>query len=463
MLQTYSAPQPAFYEERAEGVDLERILAVIRKRIFYFAIPFVLVSIVGALVVVIQRPIYLAEGKILVESPQIPTTLVEPTVTSAATERIQVIQQRLMSRDNLVPIMTKFGLFPHERAWMSSGELLDLMRDRSQISLLDIDALLAPKDGKPAPRLNSKSSSAIAFTVGFEYENPDIAAKVANELLTSILNPDAQTRTAQATETSRFLAEEVKRLQGKLDAVDAQIAQVKSSMVDPTKGTDDQDDQLKMQTEELTKLKAQLIQATAIYSEEHPVVKSLRKRISSLQQQIAQAKTPAAQQQDKNLYAIAQDRISTAKELDEANAKLTAARLGETMERNQQAERLQVIDQPVTPQKPIRPKRLKLFAMVFALAAASGVGFLFLAEMLDKSIRNARELASIVDSQLIVAIPYITTDGELARRRRNIILLWSTLSIILVAGLAAAYFIGIEVDFSWFDRSWIDALTRLTK
>jgi capsular polysaccharide biosynthesis protein len=387
---------------------------------------------------------------------------VEPTVTAAATERIQVIQQRLMSRDNLVPIMNKFGLFPREQKYMSNGELLDLMRERSQISLLDIDALLAPKDGKPAPRVNSKSS-AIAFTVGFQYENPTIAAQVANEFLTSILNQDAQSRTTQAMETTRFLGQEAKRLQDKLDATDAQIAQIKSTMTDPTKGTDDNSEQLKVQSEELSKLKASLIQASAVYSDAHPAVKSLKKRIAALQEQIAQTKNPTVTQQDKNLYAVSQERASIAKDLEEANEKLTTARLGESMERNQQAERLQVIEQPVAPQKPIKPNKIKLFAMVFALAGAAGIGCLFLAELLDKSFRGVRDLYAVVDSQLVVAIPYITTAGEISRRRRNIILIWLALVLALCGGLAAAYYIGVELDMSWLDRSWIDALTRLTK
>ena len=133
------------------------------------------------------------------------------------------------------------------------------------------------------------------------------------------------------------------------------------------------------------------------------------------------------------------------------------------MERNQQAERLQVIEQPIAPQKPIKPNKIKLFALAFALAAASGIGCLVLAEMLDKSIRGIRDLYAVVDSQLVIAIPYITTAGEISRRRRNIILIWSALALLLCAGLAAAYYIGIELDFSWLDRSWIDALTRLTK
>ena len=53
-------------------------------------------------------PTYLSEGKILVESQQIPVDLVKPTVTTASKERIQVIEQRVMTRDNLLAILDKY-------------------------------------------------------------------------------------------------------------------------------------------------------------------------------------------------------------------------------------------------------------------------------------------------------------------------------------------------------------------
>ena len=149
--------------------------------------------------------------------------------------------------------------------------------------------------------------------------------------------------------------------------------------------------------------------------------------------------------------------------MEVANTKLNAARLGESMERNQEAEHLQVIEQPTLPQKPIKPNRPKLFALAFALAAASGIAAVVLAEMLDKTIRSSRELAGIVDGNLLVAIPYITTAGEISRRKRKIILFWIGLLLFLLVGLAAAFYIGVQIQFSGFDRSWIDTLTRLTK
>lgn len=172
MLQTYSLPQSpsGFHEQNAQPFDPGRFIAIFRKRIFYFAIPFVILLIAGVLITAIQRPIYLSEGRVLVEFPEIPTNLVEPTVTAGATERIQIIQQHLMSRDSLMPIVTKFNLFPLQRAWMSSTQLLDLMRERSAISLVDLNSLISGKDGKPVSLPQSKTT-AVAFNVGFEYEN----------------------------------------------------------------------------------------------------------------------------------------------------------------------------------------------------------------------------------------------------------------------------------------------------
>src|SRR5260370_26685268 len=99
--------QPAYY------------LGLLRRRWPYFLIPFLSVLLIGGAVTYLWPATYFSEGKILVQSQQIPTELVRPTVTSAAQERIQVIEQRTMSRDNLLAIVDKFKLFPVRIALMS--------------------------------------------------------------------------------------------------------------------------------------------------------------------------------------------------------------------------------------------------------------------------------------------------------------------------------------------------------
>ena len=455
MLQTLSAEQPAYFEEQGEDLDLAYFLGILKRRAAYFLIPFLLVLMVGSAIVAIQRPIFRAEGKILVRSPEIPPDLVRPTITEVANERIQVIQQRLMARDNLLSLVSKYNLFPRERAWMSGTELLDIMRERTEIKPIDLDA-----------QISRPNSPAIAFTLSFDYEVPELAAKVANDFLTSILSEDASTRTNNASETTKFLQREVKRLQSEHDAVVGQIEAQKQRPPDPAQ-TDSEE--LKAQMKTLASLQAELTEKSSIYSAEHPAVKNLRKQIAALKHDIAAAPQPSAsasgtpQSGDVATEVLTQKRLELERSLDEANRKLTTARLGESMERGEKGERLRVIEQPSVPQKPARPKRAKWFAVAFAAAAAIGAGCVFLVEMLDSSIRGRRQLAGVVDRTLIVSLPYIATDGEQYRKRRKLILLCIALVGILAGAIAYAIVKGITVDFSWLDRSWVDALTRVLK
>jgi uncharacterized protein involved in exopolysaccharide biosynthesis len=432
-------------------------LAIAKRRIFYFLIPCVIAFTLAASIIAIQHPLYQAQGKILVETPAIPADLVRPTVTDTAHQRIQVIQQRITTRDNLLGIVKKFELFPSQQQWMSASQILDLMKERTELKLVDLTL---------PTQLNNLT---IAFTLSFEYENPQLAAQVANEFLTLILNEDARNRTNRATETTKFLEQEVKRLQGVLASTQMQITEI---LLKPGDQINEVPDQFKEQRAELTKLKLDLIQKSSLYSSAHPEVITLKKRIAALEKIIAQApaKSEAAPApspvvaQANELAVLKQQLAGTETALEDANRKLSAARLGESMERNQEAERLQVLEQPVVPQRPIKPNRPKLFALASALAVAVGFASVWAAETLDKSIHNIKELARIVDNRLIVAIPYIATAAEARRRRRRAALIITGIVIIALVVLVLALYLGLSFDLSpWIDRSWIDQLRHLSK
>ncbi len=455
MLQTFNPQQSALYEDQGPGFDLSYFLGILKRRFLYFAIPFLLVVMLGFGVVAIQRPIYRAEGKILVQSPEIPPDLVHPTITEVANQRVQVIQQRIMARDNLMAVVNKYGLFPREREWMSGTELLDLVRSRMDIKPVDLDARAAVP-GNPT----------IAFNLSFDYEVPTIATSVANEFLTSILSEDADTRTSNAADTTRFLEREVKRLQTEHDAV---VAQIEAARQRPPGKEQAQSDLTDAQMKDLAKAEDDLAQQSAIYSDEYPIIRNLKKKIAILKHAIATAPqaAPAPTTTDDsastnvNLLVLKRQEADLSQTLEDENRKLTTARLGESMERGQEGERLQVIEQPSVPSKPIRPQKMKWFAVAFALAGMIGAGSVVLAEMLDGSIRGGRDLYRIVDRHLIVTIPYIPTPGEQYRRRRNLILLCVAFVAVLAVAIGLAVSEGISIDFFSFDRSWLDALSRI--
>ncbi len=376
MLQTYNSQSEDFYERGGQGLVLSDYLAILKRRALYFVIPFGLILILGSFVTAIQRPIYEAKGKILVESQEIPVDLVKPTVTQGANERIQVMQQRIMTRDNLLALVTKYGMFSKQRLWMSGTELFEAMRQRTKFDLVDISS-----QGRAG-------ISTIAFTVSFEYENPEITLKVTNDLLTLILDEDARNRTTRAAETTKFLTLESQRLQGELAATEAQIVEKRKTPRDDAL----ERDPAKMQVAELTRLKEELAQKSSMYSAEYPAIKALKKKIAAMEQLVAQTPSQAATQANSELIDLARRGAAIEASLISTNKKLEDARLGEKLERSQQSERLQVLEQPILPQKPTKPNRTKLFALSFALAMIAGAGAIFAAETLDRRIRHGHQL-----------------------------------------------------------------------
>jgi len=447
---------PAQLEERGRSFDIKYYFRAAKRRIFYFFIPFTLVAAVGVTLTIIQKPIYLSEGKLLVESQEIPADLVRPTVTDSAGQRIQVIQQRLLTRENLLSIVNKFGLFPTQRQWMSGTQLLDLMRNRTQFQSVEV----SHSDFQ-------QKNLTLAMTLSFSYEDPQIAAKVANEFLTLVLDEDAKTRTSRAAETTKFLDHEVKRLEGASDNIDAQIADLKHKTVKPSRSGEPTAAQ--QAAAQLETAKSDLAQKSALYSDSHPEGKALKRKIAALEQLAAKAAPPEEVAAADGIEELEKQRTSIEKSLDDANQKLSAARLGEALERNQQAERLQVIEQPTAPQKPVKPNKVKLFLASFGLALAMGFGVAYLAESLDHSVHSIEQLTDNFGRQMITAIPYITTAADSARTKRKAMLSILILTTILGGAGAAFYYffpsIESSLDKSWVDllRSWMDTLTRLSK
>jgi uncharacterized protein involved in exopolysaccharide biosynthesis len=405
--------------------------ALFKRRWAYFLLPFILIASAGVGVALLLPATYSSEGKILVQSQQIPTELVRPTVTSAAQERIQVIEQRTMTRDNLVAIADKFQLFPDKRSLISVTELVALIRKQAKI---------APVDVQLDFRQRSRDNPTIVFAVGFEYSDPAIAARVANELMTRILNEDLRDRTSRATDTTKFLTREVQKLVADNAALDAKIAQLRLSQGKPASGNADQPPAM------LAQLKTELIQKGALYSDKHPVIQSLKRQIEAMEKAAPPPPANSEAATSASLEALVTQQEALQKNLETASAKLAAARLGENLEKDQQSEKLEIIEQPAVPQEPIKPNRPKIAAIAALLAFMAGAGLVLVVEIADKSIRRSSDLFALVDNRLIVSIPYIVTATELRQRRRRVILASSVAAILLIGVLVGAYFFMPPLD-----------------
>jgi succinoglycan biosynthesis transport protein ExoP len=200
-----------------QDLDIRAYLDVVRRRYWQAILP-ALVVLAGAIALAYLLPkAYRSTATILVESQQIPTEMANPTVSANVSERLQIIKQRLLARENLLSIASKYNLFASSVGGPSSpSEIVEDMRSAILIEQIDLG------------RQNSRRDvQVIGFTVSFDYKDPTTASRVANELVSSILTQNIETRMSRAAETTKFFAAELKRLESLLLNQEARIADFK--------------------------------------------------------------------------------------------------------------------------------------------------------------------------------------------------------------------------------------------
>lgn len=195
-------------------------ISLFLRRLHYFLLILAVGSAVGITLAAMLPPVYVAQARLLVESEQIPETMAASTVQTGATEQLQIIQQRILTRANLLEMANQLQIYAGVSASPKSpDEIVDDLRKRARIDIT----------GDTGPR---GASSAIIVTVSFTAPNATLAATVTNELVTKILNENVSLRTATSSQTLDFFIQKVARLEQDLSTQSAQILKFKQENQD---------------------------------------------------------------------------------------------------------------------------------------------------------------------------------------------------------------------------------------
>lgn len=171
------------------------------------------------LLAVLLPPTYRSTATILIEEQEIPPELVRSTITTYATQRLQMISQRVMTRSNLNKIIEKFDLYADARQRLTEEEIIKRMRDDIALDTISAD-IIDPRTGRP-------STATIAFTLAYDSRNPDLAQRVANEITSLYLEENLKTRTQRTAETSDFLKEETRQMGDYVSVLEKKLADFK--------------------------------------------------------------------------------------------------------------------------------------------------------------------------------------------------------------------------------------------
>ncbi|RLT93665.1 GumC family protein [Ketobacter sp.] len=200
------------YEEDEQSPS--NILPALKRYKWHLIVSIPLLLIIAVVVVLAIPPVYRSTGTVMVETQQIPSSLVQSTVTNAASEQIEIITQRVMTREKLAGIVGAHEYFGYHVAdQFGQSRILSEFRDNVDIRVT------SAKSGR--------ETVAIGFSVSYDSDSPGVAQAMARSLTKLFLDENVKARTERASETTDFLRTEADKIKIQLEKTEAEVAEFK--------------------------------------------------------------------------------------------------------------------------------------------------------------------------------------------------------------------------------------------
>lgn len=192
------------------------IAAMLRRRWLLIAI---LTLVGGPLAYGVSRFLaseFTSQTLVLVEQPSVPSDFVKPVDSTEISQRLATMQQQILSRTRLEPIVRQFGLFP---------------QDINRLPMEDLVARLhkGVKVTPVLPMIQMQSNRLPGFYVSVTLDNARIAQQVCAAVTSMFIDENLRLRQQHSEDTTQFLAQQLADAKAKLDEQDAKLAAFKGN------------------------------------------------------------------------------------------------------------------------------------------------------------------------------------------------------------------------------------------
>ena len=194
------------------GFDPKYYLSAGLRRLPVFLTILVAITVLFSWIALSLPPTYEATARLLVAGPEI---IVENGVVRNENpgEQLEVMEQQLMTRQNLIEIANTHGVFT-EIEEMSPDDVVEYMRELTGIQ-------------RTAGR-----ERATLMSISFVADRPQVVARVVNDYVTRIQAQSKGDKVREAEKQRDFYAKQVDSLGADLDRVSERIAKFKTANAD---------------------------------------------------------------------------------------------------------------------------------------------------------------------------------------------------------------------------------------
>jgi polysaccharide chain length determinant protein (PEP-CTERM system associated) len=480
-------------------MTIQDYLELLRRRVWLILSCAFLFLAAGLAICFLLPPQYVSQTLVIVEQQKVPENYVKPVVTEDLNARLASMREQILSRSRLEPIIERFNLFSGNN--ISMDDRVDATRKAIQIT--------------PIP---SGANKMPGFYVSFRTQNARTAQQVCSEITSLFLTESLHAREQSAEGTTAFLAQQVADAKRALDEQDGKLADFQRKYLGKLPGQEQsnlntlqalttqldaatqsinrmQQDETFMQAlisqqtadlqredtsgltaeTEQSKLKALIAQKKELdelYTPDHPDVVALSRKISDLQNEIAQNPTQrppsntavgtrpdppqlqkvkaqlrsvqqsiAAQKQEQARIAqqigayqarieaspmveqefkqITRDHETALQFYNNLLAKTNESSMATDLERRQQGEQFQVLDAANLPDAPVFPNPILFSVGGFILGLMVGMAIATALEYRDTSLQTESDIWTFTKLPTLATISYFDEVPARATRHKG--------------------------------------------
>ena len=180
----------------------------------------------GFLISYVFPPKYTSESTVLVEGQKVPDTYVRPIITSDFTQRLQTLQQQVLSPTRLRPVIQSLNLVKPDE----EGKLIEDIQQNMSVEpvITSMSAAAAQTEMSDAKKETSATSEPVpGFDVIYTDSDPARAQKICNAMTSLIVDENLRSRAEVVQGITEFLNRELEEAKRTLDEQDAKIAAFK--------------------------------------------------------------------------------------------------------------------------------------------------------------------------------------------------------------------------------------------
>jgi protein tyrosine kinase modulator len=195
-------------------ITLTEAKRVLRRHRWILPLTVIGCGALGLLTAIVLPKRYTSQTLVLVDQPTVPTEYVRPVVSEELNHRLASMQEQILSRTRLQPIIEKFGLYANDRGRIHVEDLVERLRNSVTVKPLE-------------PMAGTQNRSLPGFYVNVTFDNALSAQQICTEITSMFMEQNTKERERQASQTTSFLSGQLDEAKSKLDEQDAKLAQFK--------------------------------------------------------------------------------------------------------------------------------------------------------------------------------------------------------------------------------------------